>query len=236
MQLDLPLILAPGTVGLLVSGGLDSCILLGRLLERGRRVQPFYIQSGLVWQRSELRALQRFLAALAQPPLSPLVLLELPLADVYDGHWSITGEGVPSADDPDEAVYLPGRNPLLVIKAALWCQLHGIRQLALAPLSSNPFADATPEFFSDFESAMNRATVGEVSLIRPFDKLSKREVMQLGRKYPLELTFSCISPQGGLHCGVCNKCQERREAFGLLDGCDPTAYAGGLAARGDGVR
>lgn len=43
-------------VGLLVSGGLDSSILLAHLLESGRRVQPFYVQSGQYWQRDELWA------------------------------------------------------------------------------------------------------------------------------------------------------------------------------------
>ena len=37
--------------------------------------------------------------------------------------------------------------------------------------------------------------------------------MELGRDMPLELTFSCIDPRDGLHCGRCNKCAERQEAF-----------------------
>lgn len=212
-------------VGLLVSGGLDSSILLGQLLANGRTVQPFYIDSGLLWQQAELDALRRFLAAVAASELRPLVVLQLPLADVYEGHWSVTGEGVPEADTPDEAVYLPGRNPLLVIKAALWCRLNGIGELALAPLGSNPFADATPEFFAEFQSALNRATLGDVRLVRPFDRLSKRDVMLLGRDLPLEWTFSCIQPCGTLHCGECNKCHERREAFRLIGAEDPTVYA-----------
>lgn len=217
------------TFGLLFSGGLDSSIMLGQMLAEGLSVQPFYIRSGLLWQRAEQRAMGRFLAAMACPGLRPLVTLDLPLADVYQNHWSVTGVGVPDADTPDEAVYLPGRNPLLVIKAALWCQLNGIDELALAPLSSNPFADATSEFFAEFQSSLNRATLGEVRLVRPFSELSKRDVMELGRDYPLELTFSCIRPAGALHCGRCNKCHERREAFRLIGVADPTAYAGGAA-------
>lgn len=239
MQRDMPRSSSPGTAGVLASGGLDSCILLGYLLDQGWRVQPFYIESGLVWQRSERKALQRFLAALARPALKPLVALELPLDDVYQEHWSITGAGAPGADSPDEAVYLPGRNALLIIKAALWCQLNGIGELALAPLGSNPFADATEEFFSGFESVLNLGTAANLRISRPFGKFSKREVMKIGRKYPLELTFSCISPQGGLHCGECNKCEERREAFRLVGRIDRTVYAAGaesLAARRHGIR
>lgn len=214
-------------VGILVSGGLDSSILLAHYLDRGRRAQPFYVLSGLAWQAVELAALRRYLAAIASERLDQLVTLDLPLADLYGDHWSITGRDVPDADSDDEAVYLLGRNALLVVKAALWCHLHGIEELALGPLKANPFTDATPEFFASFQASLNLATSGGVRLVRPLAGYDKRQVMQLGRNYPLELTFSCISPKGGLHCGRCNKCGERRRAFIEVGQPDPTHYAGG---------
>lgn len=225
MRYHTPMVNGDASIGLLVSGGLDSSILLGQLLERGRSVQPFYIRSGLIWQAAELQWLCSFLNAIAQPRLHSLIVLDLPLMDLYADHWSVTGVGVPAADSADEAVYLPGRNPLLIIKAALWCRLHGIRELAMAPLASNPFADAGPEFFGDFQAALNCATRGRVQLLRPFERLSKREVMWLGQIYPLARTFSCIHPYGTLHCGLCNKCHERRNAFRLIGADDPTEYA-----------
>ena len=213
-------------IGLLTSGGLDSSILLGHLLDTGRRVQPFYVRSHLLWEREELAAVDRFLRAVALPALEELVVLDLPLEDLYDGHWSLTGRGVPDFASPDTAVYLPGRNALLLVKAALWCRLHGIEELALAVLGANPFADATPEFFDEFASASARAAGGPIRFLRPFGRLSKRQVMELGRGLPLELTFSCIAPVNGLHCGGCKKCAERIGAFSLIGGDDPTRYAG----------
>ena len=94
-------------------------------------------------------------------------MLDLPLVDVYGVHWSTTGKAVPGAGTPDEAVYLPGRNALLLVKAALWCQLRNVAELALAPLGSNPFPDATDGFFNDFESALNRATGSNLRIVRP---------------------------------------------------------------------
>ena len=221
------MILDPSTtpVGLLLSGGLDSCILLGRLLDEGHRVQPFYIRSGLVWQHEELHAAGCFLRAVSCPQLADLVVLDLPLGDLYGDHWSVTGHETPDAESPDSAVYLPGRNALVVIKAALWCRLHGIDRLALAVLGSNPFGDATPEFFDDFESALHRATGRRVRIVRPFAQFDKRQVMDLGRGLPLQLTFSCIAPASGAHCGRCNKCAERHAAFRLVSADDPTRYA-----------
>ena len=224
------------TVGLLVSGGLDSCVLLAQLLESGRHVQPFYVQSGLHWQRDELWTLRAFLITIDSGLLDPLVVLDMPLADLYGYHWSVTGKGVPDANSPDEAVYLPGRNALLAIKPALWCALHGIEELALAVLASNPFSDATEEFFRDFERVIERATGRRVRLARPFAHLHKKQVMELGRGLPLELTFSCIAPVGGLHCGRCNKCAERQAAFRCLDADDPTKYANGTISTIGGKR
>lgn len=212
------------TIGLLVSGGLDSSILLAHLLQQGRKVQPLYVRCDLYWQAAELAALERFLLAVAAPRLEKLVTFHLPLADVYDHHWSITGNAVPGSDTPDEAVYLPGRNALLIIKAALWCQLNGIDELALAPLGSNPFPDATGDFFREFTAVLNRATDGHLQIVRPFAELHKRQVMELGRNAPLELTFSCIAPVNGLHCGTCNKCAERQAAFREAKMKDPTNY------------
>jgi 7-cyano-7-deazaguanine synthase len=212
-------------IGVLASGGLDSSILVGQLLRERRRVQPFYIRTGLYWQASELPALRSFLRAIATPDLAELVVLDLPLADLYEGHWSQTGRDIPSADSPDEAVFLPGRNALLIVKAAVWCQLHAIGELALAPLGTSPFADAQEPFFRDFQAAINHGGGQKLRLLRPFGEMNKRQVMELGRGLPLELTFSCLAPADGLHCGRCNKCAERKTAFREAEIQDRTSYA-----------
>ncbi len=214
-------------IGLLFSGGLDSGVLLGHLLAGGRRVRPFYVRGHLLWEEAELRATEALLKAMQSPSLQPLVVLEMPLLDLYGNHWSVNGHNPPAADSPDDAVYLPGRNALLAIKPMLWCAMHGLEELALAVLASNPFTDASDGFFGDFEAALDRASGNHVRLVRPFGRMEKKEVMQLGRDLPLELTFSCIAPVDGLHCGRCNKCAERRRAFRSVNLDDPTPYATG---------
>lgn len=213
------------TIGVLASGGLDSCVLVGHLLQQRHRVQPFYVRCGLVWEREELSALRAFLRAVASPRLNGLVVFDLPLDDLYEGHWSMDGRDVPDADSPDSAVYLPGRNVLLCLKPLLWCGMHGIDELALAALAGNPFPDATDEFFHDFETTFERAVGTRVSIFRPFAALGKGDVVQLGQGLPLELTFSCISPCDGFPCGQCNKCAERQRGFRSAGVNDPTQYA-----------
>jgi 7-cyano-7-deazaguanine synthase len=121
-------------------------------------------------------------------------------------------------------VFLPGRNVLFLAKAMIWCHVHAVEAVALAVLAGNPFPDATPVFFSSFQEVVNRAVGGRVQVLRPYAELSKDAVMRRGRGLPLELTFSCIQPRNGQHCGVCNKCAERRKAFAEAGLPDPTEY------------
>jgi 7-cyano-7-deazaguanine synthase len=214
------------SLAVLISGGLDSAILLGDAMRRGETVQPLFVRCGLAWEDVELVYLRRYLGAVARADLLlPLVLLEQPVADLYGQHWSVTGRGVPDADTPDEAVFLPGRNVLLLSKAILWCHLHGVPALALGTLPTNPFPDATPAFFDAMRNAVNRAVGGKVEVRLPLAGMTKTAVMRLGAELPLEHTFSCIRPARGLHCGRCNKCAERRQAFAGAGMRDPTVYA-----------
>ncbi|HEY7330792.1 MAG TPA: 7-cyano-7-deazaguanine synthase [Gemmataceae bacterium] len=211
-------------LAVLVSGGLDSAVLLAESLQQYSTVWPIYVQFGLFWEKAELQHLRRFLDAVRTSALRSLTVLNMPVTDLYGEHWSLTGIGVPAAGTPDEAVYLPGRNVLLLSKSMLWCHLHGIATLALAPLESNPFPDATQTFFTDYEAIVNQAIGGEVRIVQPYLGLHKEEVLQRGRHLPLQWTFSCIRPEDGRHCGACNKCAERRTAFLRGGFPDPTAY------------
>lgn len=191
---------------------------------------PFYVRTGCVWQSCELNSIERFLGRIERAGLEELVVLDMPLVDLYGQHWSLSGGNVPDERSPDEAVFLPGRNPLLLMKPALWCRMHGIGQLALATLANNPFRDATPAFFARFEEMLAEAMSGDIEIARPFEGRTKTQVLEMGRHLPLELTFSCLAPIDGLHCGHCNKCAERRRAFAEVRLDDPTKYAAAVPA------
>jgi 7-cyano-7-deazaguanine synthase len=214
-------------LAVLVSGGLDSAVLVAEAARVRPAVFPLYVRTGLAWEGVERRYLARFLAAVRTPALRPLVTLDQPVADLYGDHWSLTGVGVPAAGTPDEDVFLPGRNVLLLAKPLLWCHLHGVPEIAMAPLAVNPFPDATPEFFADFAAAVGAAVRGSVRVARPYSALHKTDVIRRGAAFPLDHTFSCIRPAADLHCGACSKCHERRVAFREAGVTDPTEYAAG---------
>ena len=166
------------SVAVLLSGGLDSAVLVAEEAVR-HEVQPIYVSVGLAWEAAERDALGRLLAVAGASArgVGPLVSLSVDMRDVYAAtHWAITGRP-PAYHTPDEDVYLPGRNIILLGKAGVYCAAAGIGRIVLGTLAHNPFPDATPEF---------RAAMAQRAVARPRASAANRRAVR-GR------------PQGGAH-------------------------------------
>ncbi len=212
----------------LLSGGLDSTVLLA--LERRERkdVLPVYVRSGFAWEAAERRAVERILAAESlHPGLSPLRTLDVDMRDVYPAsHWAVAGQP-PAFDTPDEDVYLEGRNIVLLSKAAVLCARLHVPRIALGLLSGNPFPDATTDFLSSMQHALAAGLNHALDIATPLATMHKEDVIRLGQELgaPMELSLSCMNPASGdLHCGACSKCRERQHAFRDAAVHDPTHY------------
>ena len=108
----------------LLSGGLDSAVLVADEATSGD-VHPVYVAAGLAWEAAERATVSSFLA---RAPLDGRAL-----------------EGRPPAyHTPDDDVYLPGRNVILLSKAAVYCAAAKVERLVIGTLAHNPFPDATP--------------------------------------------------------------------------------------------
>ena len=230
----------------LLSGGLDSAVLLAEEAARGE-VHPIYVSAGLAWEQAERDAIARFLASgRVGRRMQPLVSLSVDMRDVYTAtHWSIQGRP-PAYHTPDEDVYLPGRNIILLAKAGVYCAVARIERLVLGTLAHNPFPDATLEFRSAMAHALSLGLAHRLRIEAPYAEVSKAEVVRRGAslEVPLELTLSCMNPPAGpgtglrgsygdlsptalqaRHCGVCSKCRERHDAFLEAGITDTTDYA-----------
>ena len=217
-----------GPVAVLCSGGLDSAVLLVDVARRAGRAVPVFVRAGHPWENAERAALARFHDAVAEPRVSATRDLALPMGDVYGGHWSMTGRGAPGWDAPDAAVELRGRNLVLLSKALVAAAIEGWPTVAMGSLAGNPFPDATPEFFAAIAATASAALRAPLEVVAPYRELSKVDVIRRGAALPLELTLSCLRPTpDGRHCGDCNKCRERTEAFAAAGMPDRTAYARG---------
>ena len=211
---------------MLLSGGLDSAVLLAAEAAHAR-VHPVFVSVGLAWEASERAAIEKLLtAAVFDGNVAPLSVVEFNMRDIYSpNHWAIRGTP-PAYDTPDEDVYLPGRNLVLLTKAGVVAATRKIGRIALGPLAGNPFPDATPEFFAAMGRALSLGLNHDVEIATPLVSMHKEDVIKLGTRLrvPLADTLSCMNPSGTLHCGLCSKCRERRDAFAAAGVEDPTTY------------
>jgi 7-cyano-7-deazaguanine synthase len=208
-----------------MSGGLDSGLLLIRLLKEGYRAAPLYIRCGLRWENVELSHLRQFLGALCSSRLAALEVVDAPMRSIYGAHWSLTGQRIPGARSADEAVYLPGRNLLLISYAALVSDKRRYAAIALGVLKGNPFGDASARFLAQLNACVRHALRRPIRIVTPLRRLLKSDLIRRANGAPLALTFSCLRPIARLHCGRCNKCAERSRAFRDAGVLDPTRYA-----------
>jgi 7-cyano-7-deazaguanine synthase len=231
----------------LLSGGLDSAVLLADEATRGD-VQPIYVSVGLAWEMSEREMVSRLLAdARLAGRVRPLVSLSVDMRDVYAAtHWAVQGQP-PGYHTPDEDVYLPGRNIVLLGKAGVYCAAAKLERLVLGTLAHNPFPDATPEFRDVLARALTLGLAHDLRIDAPYAGSSKADVIRRGVELgvPFELTLSCMNPpsdirpssasgrpesvegrdpQSAIHCGLCSKCRERHDAFIEVRVEDPTVY------------
>jgi len=220
------------STAVLFSGGLDSAVLLAEEAARATgAVQPVYVAVGLAWEAAERAMVERLLAgAPFAGRVGPLASLNVDMSDVYAAtHWAVEGRP-PSYHTPDEEVYLPGRNVILLGKAGVFCAAAGLHRIVIGTLAHNPFPDATPAFRSAMANALTLGLGHPLEVDAPYANTSKAEVIARGAVLgvPFELTLSCMNPIGrspALHCGTCSKCRERHDAFVEAGIADPTAYA-----------
>lgn len=218
----------PARYIVLLSGGLDSTILLCHCVHITQEVMALHINYGVCTMERELHAAQQVARMLSVP------LYVLPLANSCPG-W--TGDGVTAGrvllrselhGDPMCATpVVPFRNAIILSLATGFALSNGFNTVALGVHKTDQvvFPDCRPYFLDCMEEAVFEGSGEQVQLYTPFIAKVAREVLQHGVELgaPFELTWSCYKP-GVKHCGKCLACMKRRDAFKELNIADPTEY------------
>lgn len=225
----------------LVSGGMDSAVVLAIARERGFEVHALSVRYG---QRhtSELDAADRVARALGAVEHktvdvdlrsiggSALTDDNIDVPDDSDGH--VIGAAAPGGMIP--VTYVPARNTIMLSLALGWAEVIGSADLfcGVNAVDYSGYPDCRPEFIAAFERLANLATKAGVegagfSVHAPLMRMSKADIVREGLRLGVDfgLTVSCYQADAaGRACGHCDACRLRAEGFAAAGVPDPTRY------------
>ncbi len=213
---------------LVYSGGLDSTVLLYRMLGEGHVVLALSVDYGQRHRRELDCARAIALECGARHEVADLSAL----ARLLPGN-SLTDRAVavphgPYTEATMKSTIVPNRNMILLSVAAAWAIAERADCVAYAAHGGDHavYPDCREGFARALDGAIRLADWHSVSLHRPFVGLEKSDLVRMGAEWrvPFERTWSCYEG-GAHHCGRCGTCVERREAFLRANVSDPTVYA-----------
>ncbi len=214
----------------LLSGGLDSSVLLYDLQRRGYDVLPLAVNYG------QRHGVEIFAAAdVASSAARALRVADLSALRPLLAGSSQTDDDVPVPDghytDPSmRATVVPNRNMLLLSVATAYAVSMEAKMVAYAAHAGDHpiYPDCRPQFIARLADAIELCHYeGQTPVLHaPFAHLPKAEIVRRGAELGVlfALTWSCYKG-GARHCGTCGTCVERKEAFQLAGVDDPTPYA-----------
>lgn len=220
----------------LLSGGIDSTVMLARAANTGWDCHPLTADYG---QRHfcEIAAARRIADRYAHPTF----VVRLPF---FTTSCALTGTGtIPKwrsaaerqRDGGIAPTYVHARNTMLLASALAYAESLGAEAIFVGANAADRtgYPDCRPEFFAAFNEVARLGTRAGIEgrTIRVETQLidlDKAAVIREGLRYGVhfEETHSCYDPDAAARaCGGCDACVIRREAFAAAGFVDPTRYA-----------
>lgn len=207
----------------LLSGGMDSAVVLALALEKKRKCYALsfdYGQRHLIELEFSKKitahyGIEQKIIKIDPNTFAHSALVE-PLEVPKDRNITqIASSGIPNT-------YVPARNTLFLAYAAGQAEMLDAKEIYAGPnlLDRNPYPDCRPEFYNAYQNVLNLATKQAVEgtppiLLTPLIDMDKNTIVQEGKKLhvPFHLTFSCYDPSMSTPCGRCDACVIRLKAL-----------------------
>lgn len=192
----------------LLSGGIDSAVMLALALKEGKECIALSFDYGQR-HRVELKSAKRIAEHYGVE--QKLVKID---ASLFLGTALVGDQNKPVSRST--LTYVPGRNTLFVAFASSLAEGIGAREIHIGPNRDDYFLypDCRPEYLNAFQNLLNLSSKKSVEgfptkLVAPLIGLNKGEIVKIGRELnvPLELTHSCYFPdEDGKPCKQCDAC------------------------------
>jgi len=212
----------------LLSGGLDSAVILARVHAEGKSCAAISFDYGQR-HRIELEYAKKIAQYYGVPheiiPIDPLI---------FQGASSLTSTMIPQKDKSFEEIllqktpstYVPARNTLFLAFALVKAEIYKATEIYFGAnaMDYGSYPDCRPLYFEAVQELFNQATKQSVEhqapqVITPWLYSTKEQIIQEGIRLgvPFEFTSSCYDPTfEGQACQCCDACTLRNKAFAVL--------------------
>lgn len=197
----------------LLSGGVDSTVLLADLLAKGHDSHTVTFEYGQVHGVREIEAAEK----IARHYGVGWQAWELSHIIPKSSSALLDGQDIPDMHATElDSTYVPGRNLMMLSMATALADATGATGVFFGANADDAagYPDCRPRFVEMMSQATYFGTSSGVMIHAPLLWMPKRDIVAFGRELgaPLDLTWSCY--RGGEQpCGRCGACQSRDEAM-----------------------
>jgi 7-cyano-7-deazaguanine synthase len=206
-----------------LSGGPDSSTLAYWAKDQGYDVSAITFNYGQISVK-EIKHAKKIVTELN---ITQQVVDLSSLKDIFQGVTSLVDKNIEMTPQFSQPIIVPFRNAIFLSVAVAYANsINSTRVLYGAQLSdSQNYPDCREEFYKSFEKTARLGTDTQIIIDAPFSDKPKSDVIKLGAKLgvPYDLTWSCYLNKE-THCGKCESCRNRKNAFIQANINDPTKY------------
>lgn len=165
-------------------------------------------------------------------------IIKLPWLNTISNSSLNTDKSIPEPSNEDltdfnkslenaKSVWVPARNTIFCSIALAYAESIEAEIIIVGwdYEESVTFPDNSKEYLDYFNKTIEHGSFYDIKIEAPLINMTKKEIVETGSKYnaPMNLSYSCYAGTKK-HCGICESCKRRKNAFKKASIVDPTEY------------
>ena len=206
-----------------LSGGPDSTVVAYWAKSQGYDVSCLSFKYGQIADKETTHA-----KLIAKSLGAPIKVIDMNnLKELFMGVTSLCDPSIALTSTFSQPIIVPFRNAIFLSVAVAYAASICANKIFYGAHGSDAafYPDCREEFYKSMEQTAKLGTEMNIEIKAPFSGIPKSELITIGASLavPFQLTWSCYL-DGEKHCGKCESCVNRKNAFKEASVADPTEY------------